>query len=208
MLETCSERVADLIGRTEDVVSSLTQAVGSGLGAPLIGGAPAEGSPELVKALVGPVADAVGGVARALSDALGSLLGGGAAPAPASNPMTQPLGFSSYSERITEFIERTTDAVGGALLGSGEAPLQPANKPGVPPVSPPPAVPGGAPAAPAPASYSSFLGASDSSADAFQLLFAILLLFSIALLQGGKVSYRREPLRPRSALRLAAERPG
>lgn len=153
----------------------------------------------------------VGDAAKSeLAQPLGALLGGGgAAPAPASNPMTQPLGFSSYYERIPESIERTTDAVGAALLDSGGAPHQSANKPVAPPVGPPPPVPG-PPVAPAPASYpsSSFLGASGSSADDFQLLFAILLLFSIALLQGGKVSYRREPLRPRSALRLAAERPG
>jgi hypothetical protein len=207
LAEALTERAADVLG---GLVGALSDALGG-----LSGGHGNHPASRLIET----VADVASRLVRALGHALGALLGGGAAPAPASNlmtqplDMTQPLGFSSYSERVTIFIERTTDAVGGlvgALLGSGEAPHQSANKPGTPPLSSPPAVPGppGAPGAPAPASYSSFIGASGSSADAFQLLFAILLLFSIALLQGGKLLYRREPLRPRSALRLAVERPG
>jgi hypothetical protein len=199
LAEALTERAADVLG---GLVGALSDALGG-----LLGG---HGNHHPASRLIETVADVASRLVRALGHALGALLGGGAAPAPASNHMTQPLGFSSYSERVTEFIERTTDAVGGALLGSGEAPHQLANKPGTPPLSPPPAVPSpsGAPGAPAPASYSSFIGASGSSADAFPPLFAILLLFSMALLQGDKLLYRREPLRPRSALRLAVERPG
>ncbi|HEX2181264.1 MAG TPA: hypothetical protein VHH10_03195, partial [Rubrobacteraceae bacterium] len=55
----------------------------------------------------------------------------------------------------------------------------------------------------------SYFGASGSSSGDQQLPFAVLVVLSVALLQGGKlVCQRCEPLRPRSALQPAVERPG
>jgi hypothetical protein len=75
-----------------------------------------------------------------------------------------------------------------------------------------PAAPPPVPAAPPvlPLAYSSsLLVASGTAADAFQSLFAVLALFSIALLQGGRLSWlRRESHGPPTAVVLAIERPG
>jgi hypothetical protein len=55
----------------------------------------------------------------------------------------------------------------------------------------------------------SFLGASGSAPDVFLLLFAVLAVFSVALLQGGRLSWlRRESHGPPTAVVLAIERPG
>jgi hypothetical protein len=72
------------------------------------------------------------------------------------------------------------------------------------PSLPIPIAPGGAAAASA-----SLLGASGASSGDPQLPFAVLVMFSLALLQGGKLVCRQlDPLRPRSALQPAVERPG
>jgi hypothetical protein len=50
---------------------------------------------------------------------------------------------------------------------------------------------------------------SGSAGEAFQLLFAVLVLFSVALLKGGRLSrLRREAHGPPTAFTLAIERPG
>jgi hypothetical protein len=183
------------------------------------------------------VSNVVGDVARALGGAFGGLLGGGSGiPAPVTDYYhhlaVQPLAafYQDYEQATAELIEWSAAAAGeltraasGALSGGGVAPNQEAG--GAPPAAPPaPAAP--TPAAPAPAaplppvpvappvapggySSSSVVVGSGSAGDAFQLLFAILVVFSVALLQGGRLSWlRREAHGPPSALALAIERPG
>jgi hypothetical protein len=222
-----------MLQQASDLTSGLAQAVTGALGALLGGG---DGHPAPAGQLIERVAGVVGNLTQTVGEALGALLvpGGGGAPDPAGNPVAQPVAF--LYERTTGLYERTTELFGrgGELVGqmaqmvqapdqalsggglpnqqqqAGGEPVAPA-EPVAPPDAPLPAVPPLAPGGgSAPVGYSSsFLGASGSSGDAFQLLFAILILFSVALLQGGKTSWhRREPLRPSSALRLAVERPG
>jgi hypothetical protein len=115
------------------------------------------------------------------------------------------------ASKVKELIERSAAAVGelaqaaGRALG-GVAPNE-AGVPATPPAAPPP-VPVAPPVPPVGYS-SSLLVASGSAADAFQLLFAVLALFSVALLQGGRLSWlRRESHGPPTAVVLAIERPG
>jgi hypothetical protein len=205
-----SNPVKELLERIGTVVANITQALGS-----LLGGHGATGPDDELLERVGAV---VANTAQALGDALGALLpGGGYAPDPASTPVAPPLAFYGLPERGPELFEQAGTAVAnlaqetGGALGAGGSP-HPTDKSFAPPVAPPsdapslpvPIAPGG----PTPAS-SSYFGASGSSANALQLPFAILVLFSVSLLQGGKlVRQRREPLRPHSVLQLAAERPG
>jgi hypothetical protein len=205
-----SNPVKELLERVGTVVANIAQALGS-----LLGGDGTPGSEDKLLERVGAV---VANIAQALDDALGMLLpGGGFAPGPASNPVTPSLAFYGLPERATEQFEQAGIAVAnlaqatGGALGAGGSP-RPTDKSFAPPVAPPPDAPSLpvpiAPGGPAPTS-SSYFGASGSSANALQLPFAILVLISVALLQGGKlVCQRREPLRPHSALQLAAERPG
>jgi hypothetical protein len=194
------------------------------LGALLGGG---DGGPAPAGQLVEQVANVMGNLAQAL----GELLVGGAdrAPEPATNnplaqPLAQPLPF--LYERTTELFRGGGELVGQmaqaadeALSGGGgglanqlHQQQHASGEPVAPPVASIPAVPPLAPGGggSAPVGYSSFLGASGSSASvAFQLLFAILVVFSVALLQGGKLSWqRREAHGPPSAPILAIERPG
>jgi hypothetical protein len=158
-----------------------------------------------------------------MGDALGTFVGRGDAPYPASNPMAQPiaqplLAFYGLPERTTELLERAGAAVTnlaqamGGSLSAGGAPHQ-AHKSfpaPVAPVAPLPVAPSlPTPAAPGGYSSSSLLVGSGSSADAFQLLFAVLVVFSVALLQGGRLSWlRRVSHGPPTAFLLAIERPG
>lgn len=163
------------------------------------------------------VANAGGDLVQAMSGMLGGLLGrDDGAPIPDNYYIAvQPLAafYYDYEQTSTELMGRTAAAVGelaqavGRVLSDsgGVAP----NQAGVPatPAAPPPV-----PAAPPvlPLGYSStLLVASGSAAEAFQLLFAVLALFSIALLQGGRLSWlRRESHGPPTAVVLAIERPG
>jgi hypothetical protein len=218
--------VKEMIEQVANVVGNLTQALGE-----LLGGGDGHSAP------AGQLVERVANVMGNLTQALGALLVGGAdrAPEPATNnPLAQPLAqplpflyerttelFRGSGELVGQMAQAADEALGGGGLtnqlqqqakASGE-PVAPSDEPVAPPAAPIPAVPPLAPGGggSAPVGYSSsFLSASGSSAsDAFQLLFAILVVFSVALLQGGKLSWlRREPLRPSSALRLAVERPG
>jgi hypothetical protein len=216
--------VKEMIEQVANVVGNLSQALGE-----LLGG---DGGPAPAGQLVEQVANVMGNLAQAL----GELLVGGAdrAPEPATNnnplaqPLAQPLPF--LYERTTELFRGGGELVGQMAQAADEAlsgggglanqhqqqhasgePVAP-SEPSAPPVAPIPAVPPLAPGGgSAPVGYSSFLlGASGSSASvAFQLLFAILIVFSVALLQGGKLSWqRREAHGPPSAPILAIERPG
>ncbi|HEV8044019.1 MAG TPA: hypothetical protein VGP38_02495, partial [Rubrobacter sp.] len=129
------------------------------------------------------------------------------------------LGALGGTDGVTETVEQLMGGVGGLLNdlaqalfqmlgGSGQTPTSSGGPGGAPPSVPPPAAPAG-PSGFAPASYSSFLGASGSTGGAIPLVLVVLCSFAIALLQGGKLSYHREPGRLRStALRLTVERPG
>jgi hypothetical protein len=203
--EGASKAVKELIEQVGDVVSAL------------LGGNGASWSAE---ELIGRMANAVSKLAEAVGGVLGGLVGGEGAPtAPAYyyRLVAQPLSAFYYDyERVTAgLIERTAAAtgelaqtVGEALSGGGVAPNQEARVPATPPAAPP-LVPF-APLPVAPGSYSSsFLGASGSGAEAFQLLFALLVVFSVALWRGGRLSWlRRTSHGPPTAIVLAIERPG
>jgi hypothetical protein len=201
----------------------LAQAVTEALGALLGGG---DGGPAPAGQLVEQVASVVGNLAQALGALL--VLGGGEPPAPATdNPLAQPVAllyertaelFRGGGELVGQMAQAAHEALSGGGLANHQQqakasgkPVAPSDEPVAPPAAPIPAVPPLAPGGgSAPVGYSSFLGASGSSAsDAFQLLFAILVVFSVALLQGGKLSWqRREAHGPPSAPILAIERPG
>jgi hypothetical protein len=162
------------------------------------------------------------------------LLGGGedGAPAPAAGSYVVAQPLAAFYYEYEQSYEQATAALigwsaaeaselarmaGGALGGSGgHSPNQGAGKPATPPVSPPatppvaplPLVPVSPPFTPV--GYStSFLGASGSAPDVLLLLFAVLAVFSVALLQGGRLSWlRRESHGPPTAVVLAIERPG
>jgi hypothetical protein len=157
------------------------------------------------------VAERVTDVVSALTEALGALLlGTDRVFDPVTNGVGQPLAF--LYERATGLIERggelmreLAQAAAGGLYSGGAAPERTGERPVAPLVAPRPVVPA------TPVGYSSYFGTSSwSSAEkAFQLSFAVLALFSLSLVQGGKLSrYRFEPLGPPSAAILAIERPG
>jgi hypothetical protein len=211
--------VKEMIEQVASVVGNLAQALGALL---LDSG---DGHPAPAGQLIERVAGVVGNLAQTVGEALGAplALGGGEPPDLATNnPLAQPVAF--LYERTTELFRGGGELVGQVVRAAQEAlsgglanqqqtggePVAP-GEPSTPPAAPLPAVPPLAPGGgSAPVGYaSSFLGASGSSSGAFELLFAVLILFSVTLLQGGKLSWlRREPLRPSSALRLAVERPG
>jgi hypothetical protein len=192
-----------------DTTTEQTEPVGDLVNALLVG----KGSSGSLQGRMEHLANAVGD----LLQAIGGMLGGedDGAPIPENYYLAlQPPAafFFDYEQSTTELIERTTAAVGelaqsvGRVLSGGLAPNQ-AGVPATPPATPPPV-----PVAPplTPVGYSSSLVvASGSAADAFHLLFAVLSLFSVALLQGGRLSWlRRESHGPPTAVALAIERPG
>jgi hypothetical protein len=166
----------------EDVAASVAQLVDDLL----------ESYSEQVADVVEQVTDAV----ELISEALGGLMGGDWTPGPTEDLI----------EQVGNAVANIAQATGGAFSAEGVS--NQADEAFTPPIVPAPTVPV-APGAPAPASSSSFLSTSWSSTDTFQLLFAVLLLFSVALLQGGKLLWRHcDALGPRSVLQLAVERPG
>jgi hypothetical protein len=230
---TAADNLAASVAKiADDAVESVTDVVQASIGAEgaskvneqieqvgdlvnaLPGGNGSSGSHE---GLMEHVANAVGDPVLAIGGMLGGLLGrDDGAPIPDNYYLAvQPLGafYYDYEQTSTELMGRTAAAVGeldqavGRVL-SGSGGVAP-NQAGVPatPAAPPPV-----PAAPPvlPLGYSSsLLVASGSAAEAFQLLFAALALFSIALLQGGRLSWlRRESHGPPTAVVLAIERPG
>jgi len=205
--------VKELLAQVGHVVANLAQTLGGALGALLDGGGATGPIDNAVEQVGNLVANLTHNLAQTLGVALDALLRGGDAPDPTNTLMAQALAPYWPSEQINGLAERVGNVTGNLAqaadreLGSGGSP-NPTHKPIAPPAAPPlpaPLVPN----VPAPMSYSSFLGASGSSTDAFQQLFFVLVLFLVALLQGGKLAWhRREPLRPHSVLRLAVERPG
>jgi hypothetical protein len=195
-------------------VKELIEQVGDLVNA-LLGGNGSSGSHQ---GLMEHVANAGGDSVQAISGMLGGLLGiDEGAPIPDNyNLAVQRLDafYYDYEQTSTELMGQTAAAVGelaqtvGRVLG-GSGSVAPSQEAGVPatPAAPPPV-----PAAPPvlPLGYSSsLLVVSGSAADALQLLFAVLALFSVALLQGGRLSWlRRESHGPPTAVVLAIERPG
>jgi hypothetical protein len=177
-----------------------------------------KGSSSSLQGLMEHADIAAGDLVQEIGGMLSGLLGGDEGiPIPDNYYLSaQPLTafYYDYEQATTELIERSAaavgelaQAVGRVLSGSdGVAPNQ-AAVPSTPPAAPPPV-----PVAPpvAPVGYSSSLVvASGSALEAFQLLFAVLALFSVALLKGGRLSWlRRESHGPPTAVVLAIERPG
>jgi hypothetical protein len=204
----------ELIGRVASAVSKLAEAVAGVLDG-LLGGE--DGAPTPYKGLIEQVANVVGDLAQALGGLLGVVGGGSPAPTDYYYLAGQPLVafYYDYQQVTAELIERAAAATGelaqtvsGALSGGGVAPNQEARVPATPPAVPP-LVPV-APLPVAPVGYSSsVLVGSGSGAEAFQLLFAILVVFSVALWRGGRLSWlRRASHGPPSAFIVAIERPG
>jgi hypothetical protein len=212
--------VKDVIEHVADVVGNLVQALGTLLGGDG-GPAPADGGQlgEMVAALAGRV----GTMANELAHTLGELMGGGGGsldPVPTAVTIGGAAQVPAFLyERATGLVEGvgqqvaglTQEAAGSLQVGGTAHDERTGGSPVSPPVAPIPVVPassGGGGPAPL-AGYSSFFGVSGTGADAFQLLFAVVELFALALLQGGKLFwYNRDFLRPSSALVAAIERPG
>jgi hypothetical protein len=126
--------------------------------------------------------------------------------------------LDSTTKAAADLVEKSTDWVAGlahsvdgmlsGLFGGGtydpvDDPSSPTSIPVPRPTAPTPVPVGGS--SPAAGSLSS---GSGSSGSAPVLLIAVLLLFSIALLQGKLSWLRSEPLRPRAGPHLPIERPG
>ncbi len=155
------------------------------------------------------LAGQAGGVLGSLARALDGLLGGDGTPKPADGGMVQLL--AGFSERVGGLVHAVGDVLGGlghalgALLGGG------APNGGGGPIFPPDAPIPGFPGSPGGPSHenSIFSGASVGSGGASAPLFGAIALLSLALMRGGKPWWLRgEALKPKSALRLAIERPG
>jgi hypothetical protein len=128
--------------------------------------------------------------------------------------------LDSYSTKAAEaaiaLVEKTTDlvaglvhSVGGLLSGLfGGGTDDPVNDPSIPASIPMPTAPTSVPGGGSSPAVNSLSSGSVSSGSDRELLMAVLVLFSIALLQGKLSWLRREPLRPRAGLQLAIERPG
>jgi hypothetical protein len=136
------------------------------------------------------VGDVLGDLARALDGLLG---GGDGTLKPAEGGIVQLLAVFS-------------DQLDGLAQEIGAAP-NPDGSPIVPPDAPIPVSPGSPGGSPGGGSF--FSGASAGSGNAFVPLFGAVALLSLSLMRGGKPWWLRgERLKPKSALRLAIERPG
>jgi hypothetical protein len=110
-----------------------------------------------------------------------------------SYPIKAAEAAAALAEKTTDLVSGLAHSVGGLL---GDIPVPTAPTPG----------PDGK-SLPAAGSLSSGSGSS-SSGSAPVLLIAVLVLFSIALVQGKLWWLSCEPLRPRAGPQLALERPG
>jgi hypothetical protein len=162
---------------------------------------------ERIDTMVERAGDVLGDLARALD----GLLGGDGTPTPADGGIVQLLAV--FSEQVDGLVHGAGDVLGGfgqtlgALLGGDAAP-NPGGSPAVPPDAPIPVFPV-SPGGPSPDGGFFFSGASAGSGNAFVPLFGAIALLSLALMRGGKPWWLRgETLKPKSALRLAIERPG
>jgi hypothetical protein len=212
--------VKDLLHHVGAVVENVTRALSDAIGALVGGGGSHHGPYGQMLHHVGAV---VANVARTLGDAIGTLVGGGGAPHPLSgSPVISDLvtarpllTFYGLPERVSAAVSNLAQAAGGSLggsLGTGGAqhPIHQTHRsfPAAPtaPLPQAPSLP--APAAPGGYTLSSLVG-SGSGGQAFPLLLAVVVVFSGALLRGGRLSWlRRESHGPPTAFTLAIERPG
>jgi hypothetical protein len=217
-VQDAPKSVKDLIHQVGAVVANVARALGDAIGA-LMGGGGSHGP--YYGQLIHQVGAVVANVARALDDAIGALMGGGdGAPYPLggypviSDVAARPLlALYGLPERVGVALSNLAQAAGGSL-GAGEASHQThqthRSLPAAPtaPLPLAPSLP--APGAPGGYSLSSLVGGSAGpGGNAFPLLFAVMVLFSGALLRGGRLSWlRRESHGPPKALALAIERPG
>jgi hypothetical protein len=109
-----------------------------------------------------------------------------------SYPTKAAEAAAALAEKTTDLVAGIAHSVGG-LLGGIPVPTAPTPDPD-------------GQSLPAAGSLSSGSGSSSGSAPV--LLIAVLVLFSIALVQGKLWWLSCEPLRPRAGPRLALERPG
>jgi hypothetical protein len=152
------------------------------------------------------LAERAGNVLGDLAQALGALLGGDGTPNPADGSIVQLLAV--FSEQVDGLIHGVGDLAEalGALLG-GDGTPNPGGSPVVPPDTPIPVFPVSPGGASPDGSF--FSGASAGSGNASAPLFGAITLLALALMRGGKPWWLRgETLKPKSALRLAIERPG
>ena len=147
------------------------------------------------------VGRAAGQLVRTVNELLGSL-------------HERVAGVSERIGKAADGMARAVSAMMAGLLGGGDGASGPADEPLVPYVPVPAAPP---PTAPIPVGGPSFSGGSTSSwslssaADHEKLLqlFAVLALFSLALMQGGERRWiTREPLSPSMLARPPNDRPG
>ncbi|MGI8909978.1 MAG: hypothetical protein ACR2JR_05400 [Rubrobacteraceae bacterium] len=145
--------------------------------------------------------------------ALGNLLGG-AMPDSTDGGIGRAIALSSQrvaelAERIGDIVGNVAQALGDLFGGVAQSPTEgPSAPPYAPPAVPTPALPI-SPGGSSPTSNLSFGSSISSDGASAPLLLATLILFSATAFQVGRLSWpHREPLRLRSALRLAVERPG
>jgi hypothetical protein len=216
--------VKDLLHHVGAVVANVTRALSDAIGALVGGGGSHHGPYGQMLHHVGAV---VANVARTLGDAIGTLVGGGGGGAPhplSGSPVISDLvtarpllAFYGLPERVSAAVSNLARAAGGSLGGSlGASGAQHTTHqthrsfpaaPTAPPLPQAPSLP--VPVAPGGYMLSLLLGGFGSGGEAFPLLFAVMVVFSGALLRGGRLSWlRRESHGPPTALAFAIERPG
>jgi hypothetical protein len=139
----------------------------------------------------------VGGLAHAVDNLLDSY------------PTTAAEAAIALVEKTTDLVAGLAHSVGGLLSGLfGGGTDDPVNDPSIPTSIPMPTAPTSVPGGGSSPAAGFLSSGSLSSGSAPVLLIAVLVLFSIALLQGKLSWIRCEPLRPRAGPQLAIERPG
>jgi hypothetical protein len=112
-------------------------------------------------------------------------------------------------EKTTDLVAELARSVGGLLSGLfGGGTDDPVNDPSIPTSIPMPTAPTSVPGGGSSPAAGFLSSGSASSGSAPVLLIAVLVLFSITLVQGKLSWLRSEPLRPRDGPQLAIERPG
>jgi hypothetical protein len=139
----------------------------------------------------------VGGLAHAVDDLLDSY------------PTKAAEAAIALVEKTTDLVAGLAHSVGGLLSGLfGGGTDDPVNDPSTPTSIPMPTAPTSVPGGGSSPAAGFLSSGSLSSGSAPVLLIAVLVLFSIALVQGKLSWLRCEPLRPRAGPQLVIERPG
>jgi hypothetical protein len=126
-----------------------------------------------------------------------------------SYPTTAAEAAIALVEKTTDLVTGLVHSVDGLLSGMFRGGTDdPVNDPSTPTSIPMPTAPTSVPGGGSSPAAGFLSSGSLSSGSAPALLIAVLVLFSIALLQGKLSWLRCEPLRPRAGPQLAIERPG